>query len=96
MNNMKLVPVLVVVGLVLIALSGCTGSSNYQAPITPPAAGGDDTHVATAPTSDSMASELSSGTGSGSDDVTDDDMDSLQNDMDQMEVDDDQSEESNI
>src|ERR1051325_8181663 len=97
MNNMKLLPALLVVGLVLVALSGCTGNSNYQSSTNPPVvSGNNNTTVTTAPTADSMATELTSGTGNGSNDVTTEELDAMDNDMDDLDVAADQSEQSNI
>lgn len=94
MNTHKLLPALLAVGLVLIALSGCTGTNSQTN--TPPVTGGDATGAVTASTSDSLANELSSGTGTGANDVTTSELDALQNDLDAIDIAADSSEESNI
>lgn len=94
MNTTKLLPALLVVGLVLIALSGCT-STNTQTS-TPPLTGGDAPGAVTAPTNESLATELTSGTGTGTNDITTNELDALQNDLDEIDIAADSSEESNI
>ncbi len=94
MNHMKLLPALFVVSLVLIALSGCTGTNTQTT--TNPLTDGSATGAVTAPTSQSLAQELSSGTGTGSNDITTNELDDIQNDLDEIDIAADASEESNI
>lgn len=95
MNTLKVVPILAILALVLIAMSGCTGP-NYGTQNTSTNTGDNTGTVTTAPTADTWANELSSGTGTGSNDVTTQELDDLQNNADEMDVTADESEASNI
>ena len=92
----KMIPILVLLGLVLIGLSGCT-NSGYKAPAQPGNSGGTVTPQANvAVDSTTLATELSSGTGTGVNDVSDQELDDLQNSLDSLDVTTDQAGESNI
>ncbi len=87
--NKQTIGITMAVLLLGVVLSGCAQGPGYSGTDTPliPDAGD---------TSDMVVSDLTAGTGTGSDDVTTEDMDSLQSDLDELDVTTDELSESDI
>lgn len=65
--------------LVSLVFSGCVQSQTPENTTVP-------INTVSAPTAESVVDELAGGTGTGSNDITPDDLDTLQNDLDELDV----------